>query len=509
MALLDAPQLRNAAQLFLLGGAVILITVALRRRKTKYRYPPGPKGIPVFGNLFQLPPAYPGAKLMEWGKQYGDLFTMQLGARKWVVLNSSETARELLERRGRLYISRPEFAVTQDILSRGNRIVMMGYTERWRALRKIMHQLLMASNSEMYRPFQDVESRALVWQCLKRPDDFYRHGARFANSVIFSVVFGRRTSMNDENVRLLFSTIEDFLATQASPSTTLVEQFPWLVRVMPQPLQWFRPNAERVYKKTINVYTAFFDDLERRIKQGENPECFARGMADLASKYGFDKTQAYFAAGTILEAGSDTTRNQINLILAAAAKYPAWVATAQSQLDNVCGYASRLPSFDDWDRLPYIVAAIKESLRWRPNMLPAGVPRTLIKDDKYRDFVFEKGTIFTYNNFAISHNEKEFPSNDVFSPERFLNKDLQDMLKGQLGFGTGRRVCPGWHIAFSRLLYCFDFREVPCNPINECKIDPLAHEHAPFKIQIIPRSEKHVRLMERECAPAGQELDSM
>lgn len=71
---------------------------------------------------------------------------MQLGARKWVVLNSSETARELLERRGRLYISRPEFPVTQDILSRGNRIVMMGYTERWRALRKIMHRLLMASN---------------------------------------------------------------------------------------------------------------------------------------------------------------------------------------------------------------------------------------------------------------------------------------------------------------------------------------------------------------------------
>jgi hypothetical protein len=46
------------------------------------------------------------------------------------------------------------------------------------------------------------------------------------------------------------------------------------------------------------VYTAFFDDLERRIKQGENPECFARGMADLASKYGFDKAQAYFAGKT-------------------------------------------------------------------------------------------------------------------------------------------------------------------------------------------------------------------
>lgn len=70
---------------------------------------------------------------------------MQMGERKWVVLNSMETARELLDRRGKLYISRPEFAVTQDILSRGKRIVMMEYSERWRTLRKIMHQLLMAS----------------------------------------------------------------------------------------------------------------------------------------------------------------------------------------------------------------------------------------------------------------------------------------------------------------------------------------------------------------------------
>ncbi|KAK7905289.1 hypothetical protein LTR67_000009 [Exophiala xenobiotica] len=42
-------------------------------RKSKYRYPPGPKGIPIFGNLFQLPPKYPSAQLMEWGKQYGDI----------------------------------------------------------------------------------------------------------------------------------------------------------------------------------------------------------------------------------------------------------------------------------------------------------------------------------------------------------------------------------------------------------------------------------------------------
>jgi hypothetical protein len=49
-----------------------------------------------------------------------------------------------------------------------------------------------------------------------------------------------------------------------------------------------------------------------------------------------------------------------------------------------------------------------------------------------------------------------------------MNEHVKDPLQGQLGFGSGRRVCVGWNvgwknmfIVFSRLLYCFDFIEDP------------------------------------------------
>jgi hypothetical protein len=42
------------------------------------------------------------------------------------------------------------------------------------------------------------------------------------------------------------------------------------------------------------VYAAFFDDLEQRIKDGQDPKCFARDMTALANKYGFDDAQKYF-----------------------------------------------------------------------------------------------------------------------------------------------------------------------------------------------------------------------
>jgi len=165
-------------------------------------------------------------------------------------------------------------------------------------------------------------------------------------------------------------------------------------------------------------------------------------------------------------------------------------------------------------------------------MTASGMPRSTIEDDEYRGYKFEKGTVFTYNNFGISHNEEEYPQNEVFKPERFLNADLQDMLKGHLGFGAGtrtlrtpperafrliirvgRRICPGWHlgtrnmfIVFARLLYCFRFEEVPGEPIDDCRIDPLAHNHPPFSIKILPRSQAHVDLIERECASAATDF---
>lgn len=263
--------------------------------------------------------------------------------------------------------------------------------------------------------------------------------------------------MQESSVQELFSTIDDFIATQLSPSASLIDSFPTLARLLPKPLQWYRPHAERVFRKTVRVYEAFFDDLEKRVATGLDPRCFAREMNKIADKYGFDRYQRYYCAGTIIEAGSDTTRNQINVMIAAAAKFPGWVKKAQDEIDSVCGYAERLPtfevrwfqcwlsdsrslfyfSFQDWERLPYVKAVIKESLRWRPNMTAAGTPRVLIQDDAIGPYRFEKGTIFTYNHFGLSHNESLYQDNTVFRPERYLDDEVDEMLKGHLGFGLG------------------------------------------------------------------------
>ena len=114
------------------------------------------------------------------------------------------------------------------------------------------------------------------------------------------------------------------------------------------------------------------------MENGTANECFATKFFSLADEYGFDKDQQMFIAGSLIEAGSDTTRNQNNLVIAAAAVYPEWVKKVRKQLDDVCGHnAERLPGWEDWEKLTYIHAVAKEGLRWRSNGADTGVPRVL------------------------------------------------------------------------------------------------------------------------------------
>ena len=45
--------------------------------------------------------------------------------------------------------------------------------------------------------------------------------------------------------------------------------------------------------------------------------------------------------------------------------YPEKQRKCQEELDTVIG-RSRMPTFADWNRLPYIRATVREALRWRP-----------------------------------------------------------------------------------------------------------------------------------------------
>lgn len=53
---------------------------------------PGPKGLPIIGSALKLP-AFPEKQYMQWAREYGELFQVQLGWHNWVFVNSEEAVK--------------------------------------------------------------------------------------------------------------------------------------------------------------------------------------------------------------------------------------------------------------------------------------------------------------------------------------------------------------------------------------------------------------------------------
>lgn len=70
---------------------------------------------------------------------------------------------------------------------------------------------------------------------------------------------------------------------------------------------------------------------------------------------------------------------------------------AQQSIDSVC--KDRLPTFEDYDKLAYVHAIIKECLRWRP-VVPLGVAHSSTQDDVYRGYCIPKGSVVFANQWC-------------------------------------------------------------------------------------------------------------
>ena len=79
--------------------------------------------------------------------------------------------------------------------------------------------------------------------------------------------------------------------------------------------------------------------------------------------------------------------------------HPEVVEKAQAELMSVVG-PSRLPDHSDRCDLPYVVAIVKECLRWQ-NAVPLGIPHSVVEDDEYDGYFIPAGTVVLPNAWQV------------------------------------------------------------------------------------------------------------
>ncbi|KAL4316928.1 hypothetical protein AHAS_Ahas15G0334100 [Arachis hypogaea] len=187
---------------------VVAIIVWLHPNDNRNKVPPGPKALPLIGNLHMLR-KQPHRTLQALAAKYGPIMFLKLGQVPTVVVSSPEAAELFLKTHDLDFANRPKFQVVETFFSGSKGIGMAQYGWYWRHVRKLCTlQLLSGSKVEMYGPLRRKELGMLVKSlCNASASGEVLNLSvmlkEFSENITYKMVFGRTHDNNRFNLEAL------------------------------------------------------------------------------------------------------------------------------------------------------------------------------------------------------------------------------------------------------------------------------------------------------------------
>jgi len=471
--------------------------------------PPGPKRKAFIGNLLDLPK--PGEQeWVHWTKHkdlYGPMSSISIFGQHIVVINEMKLAFEMLDKKSSLFSDRPVLQFAGVMCGYDRALAMITYGERFRALRKYMHQYIGTPSAMVaHHPLQEIETRHFLRRLMAEPDKLHDKIRTATGSIILKMSHGY--TVDHEKPDPLVQLADDALAE----FSLAAEAGKWMVDVMPflrSVPDWFPGTGFKrvaadwrgVLDRTVDQPHAF---VKQQMASGHYFPSFTSAFLEDGQKSEDEDYTLKWAGFALYGGGADTTVSSLYSFFLAMTLYPEVQKAAQEELDRVVG-SDRLPSFADRENLPYINALVKETLRWNP-VVPLCIPHTASEDAVFNGYFIPKGTIILPNIWQFTHDSTIFHDPKEFKPERFLGAK-PEFDPHELSFGFGRRICPGKeladasiYIAIAQVLSAFDIGKGKDASGNT--IEPL-YEYTPgvishpkdFLCSVTPRSDKAAQLV--------------
>ncbi|TFK25338.1 cytochrome P450 [Coprinopsis marcescibilis] len=498
-------------------AAVWLFNWAIKRR-FQLPLPPGPKGLPLVGNLFEMPRDFPWEKYHEWCKEYNtDTLHLYAAGKHIIVLDSPQAAADLLDKRSLIYSGRPRLPMIKELMGWDWFFGFRNYDETCRLHRKLINQAFNPTAVNQFIPQIKRATRNMLGLFLEDPEKLEGNLRRMAGETIMSVSYGIKIQKNDDfYVKTAEQGVSPALHIVGNPGAFLVDTIP-ILKYVPSwfPGAGFKTKAKEWKRLSKVMLEVPFKAAKAAIADGSASISLVSANLDRLEALGQNDSAQEQAvkevAGGLYAVGIDTTVSPIVSCILALVKNPAVLKRAQAELDSVIE-PGRFPDLSDEPALPYITAIVHESFRWR-DVSPQALPHCLIKEDEYNGYRIPAGSIVIANSWALLHNEDIYPDPFAFNPDRFMKEgklDFQSQRDPSFAcWGYGRRKCPGRYMAYpavwlaiTHLLYCFDIMRAKDEYGND--IDPpeefisaLTIMAKPFKYDLKPRSEDIEKLIQQ------------
>ncbi|KAI2619924.1 putative cytochrome P450 oxidoreductase OrdA-like protein [Hypoxylon sp. NC1633] len=487
--------------------------------------PPGPKGLPLIGNLNDLPK--PGVfEPHHWLKHkdlYGPISSITVMSQTIVIINDAALAFELLEKRSAKHSSRPRQVFAGEMVGWVNTLGLCPYNSRFRAYRKSMSRVIGTKTAaSQFNKLQEAEVGHFLLHVLDSPESLLHHIRKEAGAVILKIAYGytAESHKRDPLVYIAGDAMDKF-GRAAVPGAFKVDVMPFLKQLPGWlPGTGFQKIARQWESELTDVTEKPYAFVKHRMARGNNETSFLSRLLETGESSPEEEFTNKWSTMSLYTAGADTTVSAIACFFLAMTVHPEVQRKAQEEIDRVVGH-DRLPTIADRETLPYVEATVKEVLRWHP-VAPMALPHTSTEDDVCKGYFIPKGSMLFANVWHFTHDPEVYHDPMAFEPKRFLAMDghKPEPDPHVFVFGFGRRICPGRYLAdnslYLNIVQSLAVFNISKHMENGQEVDPavrfepgvISHP-VPYKNVIKPRSLHHERLIRSiEDIYPWQESDS-
>lgn len=489
----------SALVAIVLGSAFIWYSRRKNRDPSRKRHPPGPRGIPLLGNLEFNKPKFYHTKGMDWVRQYGPIYRHKMMSVNVVVINDYDLLKDTFSRPEILH--RPAAWLLKETTAG---LAVLG-GRHWRENRKLVTQAFveLGYGKQTMSDIVQAEGQHLMEAIGKfrgapmLPRDLMFRSA--CNNVV-TFLLGRRLDLDDPRRKDMDDHLEGFLLGSAASSIDCRPR--WLKKLE----RWLHPRSPRVRIEDManeleamskrEVYRAMAMDKSRRNK----------GVVDIykAKLEDLGKEDDVFSEDRMVGNTTDYLLGATAVValflqshvLNFAARADSLQEKVRQEIDRVVG-RDRLPTWADHVHMPLTMATIWEMYRWKA-CTPFGIPRGVAEDTVIGGYHVPKGTVLLPNFWAIHQSTELWKEPEKFDPSRFIEPDGSAPSTRPahiITFSLGKRICPGESLAtaevfiyLTMLLQKFRILPEEGTTIHIESHQPLS-EHAATKIRFVPRSD--------------------
>jgi len=421
---------------------------------------PGPKSFFGLQNIRGMSQAGMQKFVSDCWRTYGDLFEVQVGPKKLVMVIHPDHVRHITVTNAENYDKLESYDPVRKYVIGDGLVTSTG--ELWKRQRRLMSPFYTPRGVQEFADIflQDTLTTSKRWSELaarRAQVEIFDEMAIITASIVLKAIFSTESAQDILEIKECVETMINFAGSRANNPFQLPDWMPTGANTA------YWKAREKVHHYINGVLDArlamaeadYPNDLLSKLITAEDAETGERMPRELLR----DEALTNFFAGY------ETSARSMSYAWYALADNPAVKARLHEELDRELGDA--VPTLDTLKRLPYTLRVIKETLRLYP---PAPMyAKDVVADDVIDGYRVEKGsTIILFPYFT--HRHPDFWDDPLrFEPNRHAPEaEKARHPQAYHPFSSGQRVCLGnqfslleTHIILAILARRFDPQFLP------------------------------------------------